>query len=126
MSYESCGMGDCRDRMPFVRREYSQLGRAGVQPARWRKASCEEKRCRGIAAIARTECGREVDLEGASQIRTADVPEVRFEALMKRVAGARLFLGWPIIGKMKAWNCNFCEHQWGIEDEKREESPKPL
>lgn len=71
------------------------------------------------------------DLEGAGQYEQPKCAkcgsmESSFEGLMKRVAGARLFLGLPIIGKMKRWNCNSCEHQWGIEDEDREEGPKPL
>jgi hypothetical protein len=77
------------------------------------------------------------DLEGAGQYEQPRCPkcgsmDVSFEGLMKRVAGAGLFLGLPIIVKMNGWNCNSCEHQWGIEDEDRdtaktrEEGPKPL
>jgi hypothetical protein len=70
------------------------------------------------------------DLEGAGQYEQARCPkcgsmDVSFEGLMKRVAGAGLFLGLPLTVKMKGWNCNSCEHQWGIEDEDRE-APKPL
>ena len=63
------------------------------------------------------------DLEGAgSQYEQPRCPkcgsmDVSFEGLMKRVAGAGLFLGLPLTVKMKGWNCNSCEHQWGIEDE---------
>ena len=70
------------------------------------------------------------DLEGAGQYEQPRCPkcgsmDVSFEGLMKRVAGAGLFLGLPLTVKMKGWNCNSCGHQWGIEDEDRE-APKPL
>jgi hypothetical protein len=73
----------------------------------------------------------EFDLEGAGQYEQPRCPkcgsmDVSFEGLMKRVAGAGLFLGLPLTVKMKGWNCNSCEHQWGIEAEDREEGPKPL
>ena len=58
--------------------------------------------------------------------------DVSFEGLMKRMAGPGFLLGLPITVKMKGWNCNSCEHQWGIEDQDRntaktgEEGAKPL
>jgi len=71
------------------------------------------------------------DLEGAGQYEQPRCPrcgsmDVSFEGLRKRVAGAGLFLGLPLTVKMKGWNCNSCEHQWGFEDQDREEGPKPL
>ncbi len=80
------------------------------------------------------------DLGGAGQYEQPRCPkcgsmDVSFEGLMKRVAGAGLFLGLPINVKMTGWNCNSCEHQWGIEDESKgkndaatteEEGTKPL
>jgi hypothetical protein len=72
-----------------------------------------------------------LDLEGAGQYEQPRCPkcgsmDVSFEGLIKRVAGAGLFLGLPLTVKMKGWNCNSCEHQWGIADEDREEGPTPL
>ena len=73
------------------------------------------------------------DLEGAGPYEQPRCPqcgslEVSFEGLMKQVAGAGLLLGVPITVKRKGWNCNVCEHQWGIEDSSKsgEEDAKPL
>jgi len=65
------------------------------------------------------------DLEGEGQYEQPKCPKcgsmnVSFEGLMKRVAGAGLFLGLPITVKMKGWNCNSCEYQWGVETQRKD------
>ncbi len=47
--------------------------------------------------------------------------DVSFEGLMKRVAGAGLFIGLPITVRIKGWNCHSCGHQWGIGDDRKSE-----
>lgn len=71
------------------------------------------------------------DLEGAGQFEQPRCPkcgsmDVSFAGLMRRAAGAGWFLGLPLAVKMKGWNCNTCEHQWGIEDQDREAGRKRL
>jgi hypothetical protein len=71
------------------------------------------------------------DWQGAGQYEQPRCPkcgsrDVNFAGLKRRAAGAGWFLGLPLAVKMKGWNCNACEYQWGIEDQGRDAGPKPL
>jgi len=62
------------------------------------------------------------DVEGVGEYEQPQCPacgslDVSCDELRKRMAGAGLMFGLPILTNEKGWHCHSCNHRWGrIED----------
>jgi len=76
-----------------------------------------------------SEPGEKFEVEGVGEYEQERCPkcgsnDVSCDELMKRIAGAGLFLGMPIAIHQKGWNCHNCGHTWEVAEAGKSDAPK--